>query len=149
MCSAYSTAACPGPAQRRRAAYARPGSHLQQMLSETVRVFELPTLGLQLMSAHDHHQLITAPPRHHPFDRRDINEHPILFVDSSKTLARMALVCPAWWLAARRAAGYRLRALAGYTSSVWALASLPVGLVASGSDDRTAAIWRVADDVGQ
>ena len=51
----------------------------------------------------------------HPFDRQDINEHLVLFVDSSKTLARMALACPAWWRAARRAAGYRLRALAGHT----------------------------------
>ena len=84
-----------------------------------------------------------------PFDRQDINEHLILFVDSSKTLARMALVCPAWWRAARRAAGYRLRALAGHTGYVRALAGLPGGLVASGSDDKTVAVWRVADAVGQ
>ena len=73
-----------------------------------------------------------------PFDRQDINEHLILFVDSSKTLARMALVCPAWWRAARRAAGYRLRALAGQ-----ALAGLPGGLVASGSRDKTVRVWEV------
>ena len=84
-----------------------------------------------------------------PFDRQDINEHLILFVDSSKTLARMALVCPAWWRAARRAAGYRLRTLAGHTSVVFALAGLPGGLLASGSGDRTVAVWRVADAVGQ
>ena len=42
-------------------------------------------------------------------------EHLVHFVDDSKTLACMALVCPAWWRAARRAAGYRLRALAGLT----------------------------------
>ena len=61
--------------------------------------------------------MAAAPPSapHHPFERQDINEHLVLFVGSSKTLARMALVCPAWWRAARRAAGYRLRALAGLT----------------------------------
>ena len=80
-----------------------------------------------------------------PFDRQDINEHLILFVDSSKTLARMALVCPAWWRAARRAAGYRLRTLvAGHTScTVYALAGLPGGLLASGSDDKTVRVWEV------
>ena len=78
-----------------------------------------------------------------PFDRQDINEHLILFVDSSKTLARMALVCPAWWRAARRAAGYRLRVLAGHTGAVWALAGLPGGLVASGSGDNTVRVWEV------
>ena len=78
-----------------------------------------------------------------PFDRQDINEHLILFVDSSKTLARMALVCPAWWRAARRAAGYRLRALAGHTGYVRALAGLPGGLLASGSGDRTVRVWEV------
>ena len=77
----------------------------------------------------------------HPFDRQDINEHLVLFVDSSETLACMALVCPAWWHAARRAAGYRLRALAGHTGTVLALASLPGGLVASGSDDCTVHVW--------
>ena len=66
-----------------------------------------------------------ATPHLHSFDRQDINEHLIPFVDSSKTLARMALVCPAWWRAARQAAGYRLRALAGHTRGVYALASLP------------------------
>ena len=63
---------------------------------------------------------------------------------SSKSLARMALVCPAWWRAARRAAGYRLRALqAGHTSVVYALAGLPGGLLASGSDDNTVRVWEV------
>ena len=38
-----------------------------------------------------------AAPAPHPFDRQDINEHLVLFVDSSKTLACTALVCPAWW----------------------------------------------------
>ena len=56
-----------------------------------------------------------AAPAPHPFDREDINEHLVIFADDSKTLACMALVCPAWWRAARRAAGYRLRALAGHT----------------------------------
>ena len=58
-------------------------------------------------------------------------------------------MCPAWWRAARRAAGYRLRALAGHTGYVRALAGLPGGLVASGSYDNTVAVWRIADDVGQ
>ena len=86
-----------------------------------------------------------APPQalHHPFDRQDINEHLVLFVDSSRTLARMALVCPAWWRAARRAAGYRLRALAGHTGAVFALAVLPGGQLASGSDDSTVLVWEV------
>ena len=78
-----------------------------------------------------------------PFDRQDINEHLILFVDSSKTLARMALVCPAWWRAARRAAGYRLRALAGHTDVVCVLAGLPGGLLTSGSFDKTVRVWDV------
>ena len=82
-------------------------------------------------------------------DRQDINEHLVIFVGSSKTLACMALVCSAWWRAARRAAGYRLRALAGHTGTVFALASLPGGLLASGSGDRTFAVWRVADAIGQ
>ena len=90
---------------------------------------------------------MAAPQHTHPFDRQDINEHLVLFVDSSKTLACMALVCPAWWRAARRAAGYRLRALAGHTGEVNALAGLPGGLVASGSGDCTVAIWRGADNV--
>ena len=77
------------------------------------------------------------------FDRQDINEHLVLFVDSSKTLARMALVCPAWWRAARRAAGYRLRTLAGHTGPVCALASLPGGLLASGSADNTVMVCEV------
>ena len=79
----------------------------------------------------------------HPLDRQDIGEHLILFVDSSKTLARMALVCPAWWRAARRAAGYRLRALAGHTDIVYVLAGLPGGLLASGSFDKTVRVWEV------
>ena len=77
-----------------------------------------------------------AAPAPHPFDRQDINEHLVHFVDDSKTLARMALVCPAWWHAAQRSAGYRLRALAGHIGSVSALVSLPGGLLASGSDNR-------------
>ena len=78
------------------------------------------------------------------FDRQDINEYLVLFVDSSKTLARMALVCPAWWRAARLAAGYRLRALqAGHTSDVRTLASLPGGLLASASCGNTVWVWEV------
>ena len=86
-----------------------------------------------------------AAPAPHPFDRQDINEHLVLFVDSSKTLACMALVCPAWWRAARRAAGYRLRSLAEhmYSGPIFALASLPGGLVASGSEDETVRVWEV------
>ena len=75
-----------------------------------------------------------AAPAPCPFDRQDINEHLVLFVDDSKTLACMALVCPAWWHAARRSAGYRLRALAGHTGFISALVSLPGGLLASGSE---------------
>ena len=87
---------------------------------------------------------MAAPQAPHPFDRQDINEHLVLFVDSSKTLARMALVCPAWWRAARRAAGYRLRTLAGHIScTVYALAGLPGGLLASGSGDDTVRVWEV------
>ena len=82
-------------------------------------------------------------PPMHPFDRQDINEHLVILVDSSEMLARMALVCPAWWRAARRAAGYRLRALAGHTDCVWASVSLPGGLVASGSLDQTVRVWKV------
>ena len=79
------------------------------------------------------------PQAPHPFDRQDINEHLVLFVDSSRTLARMALVCSAWWRAAR----YRVRALAGHTSSVVVLASLSGGLVASGSADSTVRVLEV------
>ena len=45
--------------------------------------------------------------------------------------------------------GRLVRTLAGHTDEVNALAGLPGRLVASGSDDCTVAVWRVADAVGQ
>ena len=95
--------------------------------------------------APEHRESMAIPPAAapHPFDRQDINEHLVIFVGSSKTLACMALVCPAWWRAARRAAGYRLRGLAGDTNFVMAVTGLPEGLVASGSFDNTVRVWDV------
>ena len=64
-------------------------------------------------------------------------------VGSSKRLAQMAMVCSAWWVAAREAASYRVKTLGGHPrgccSAVCAVAALPRGggLLAIGTQDRT------------
>ena len=45
--------------------------------------------------------------------------------------------------------GRLVRTLAGHTDWVRELAGLPGGLLASGSRDRTLAVWRVAYALGQ
>ena len=107
----------------------------------------------------------TMPPytrrmaRTFPTHRDDISMRLALNIADPETLARMAMVCRGWRAAAMHAPGYRVRLLrrdaqpghtlapwqghTAHTGYVYALAELPGGMVASGSQDETVALWHV------